>query len=167
MGTKKRKERRKQRQQAVKQPPGSVVSRSSPLQAAFLAAYSTLGVITKAAEAAHCSRESHTWWMTHDPDYPAKFQTAQDEANDCLEAEARRRAVEGVGKMKFWRDKATGEALPIIDPRTGKPYIEHDYSDRLIELLLKAHLPEKYVERSKVETTNIDGGEVPQRVNDL
>lgn len=55
-----------------------------------------------------------------------------------LEAEAIRRAQDGVVRMKF--NSKTG--LPFIDPRTGEPYMEHEYSDTLMAILLKRHFPE-------------------------
>ena len=126
-----------------------------PKQIAFLAAYSVGGMIGRAATAAGCDRNAHYYWLANDPDYPAKFLEAQAAANEVLEAEARRRAVAGTERMKFYK----GE--PIIDPRTGEPYIEHEYSDRLLELAMKAHLPEKYIERQKIEQTNVGGDIIP------
>ena len=57
----------------------------------------------------------------------------------------------------------------LLDPKTGLPtaYTEHEYSDRLLEFLLRGELHDKYAERKKVETTNFDGGEVPERVQEL
>lgn len=40
--------------------------------------------------------------------------------------------------MKF--NSKTG--LPFIDPRTNEPYMEHEYSDTLMAILLKRHFPE-------------------------
>ncbi len=116
-------------------------------------AYAACGLIGKAAKAADCDRSSHGYWIESDPAYPERFQAAQDAANEVLEAEARRRAVDGMERMKFYK----GE--PILDPRTGEPYIEHEYSDRLLELALKAHLPEKYVDRT--ENVNVNS-ELPE-----
>ena len=61
-------------------------------------------------------------------------------ATEVLEAEARRRAVTGVRRLKFDKGQA------IIDPETGEPYVELDYSDVLLIFLLKARAPEKYRE---------------------
>ena len=99
--------------------------------------------------------------MRTDPDYPAKFADAQAAANEMLEAEARRRATQGVERMKFYK----GE--PIIDPRTGKPYIEHEYSDRLLELALKAHMPDKYVDRQEIKTREVTGDVIPPQSESL
>ena len=122
-----------------------VLPSDSAKQVAFLAAYAMLGIIGQAAKAAGCNRESHRYWMETDPDYPARFAEAQSAANDRLESEARRRATQGVEKVKFYK------GAPIIV--NGKPYTEHEYSDRLLEFLLKGELHDKYAERKKVETT--------------
>lgn len=139
---------KKRTRRSKSQASATELPKSPPKQAAFLAAYAVSGLIGKAAKAAGCDRSSHQYWLDNDPEYPAKFSSAQDDANEVLEAEARRRAVQGTERMKFYK----GE--PIIDPRTKKPYIEHEYSDRLLELGLKAHLPEKYTDRQKIE--NVD-----------
>jgi hypothetical protein len=122
-------------------------------QAAFLAAYAACGFIGKAAIAAGCCRTTHSIKWMKQPFYVQKFAGAQAAANELLEVEARRRAVDGVIKLKFYKDKDTGEALPVIDPRTRQPYVEYEYSDTLLTLLLKAHMHEKYAERQKVENT--------------
>jgi hypothetical protein len=65
------------------------------------------------------------------------FRRAWDEAieiaTDALEREARRRAIEGVETPVFYRGDCVGTVLA--------------YSDRMLELLLKAHRPDKYSER--------------------
>ena len=114
-------------------------------QHAFLMAYAMLGGISQAAKAAGCNRTTHNKWLREDPAYPAKFAEAQQEANGRLEAEARRRAVHGMERMKFYKGK------PIMVD--GKPYIEREYSDSLLIRLLQAHMPDKYAERQKVETS--------------
>lgn len=60
-----------------------------------------------------------------------------------MEAEAIRRACEGVVRMKF--NSKTG--LPFIDPRTGEPYMEHEYSDTLMLALLRRNFPDSYREQ--------------------
>lgn len=72
-----------------------------------------------------------------------------------LELEARRRACEGVERKKFHQ----GE--PVIDPVTGKHYVEREYSDILLICLLKAHRPKKYRERFEQQHTGKNGKELP------
>lgn len=66
------------------------------------------------------------------------FQEASQSAGDMIEAEAVRRAVQGVKKAVYFK----GE---IID-------YEFVYSDSLLALLLKAAKADKYADRSKSET---------------
>jgi hypothetical protein len=112
---------------------------------AFLAAYLETGNITRAAEAAKCHRNSHYNWL-EDDDYAAAFADAKEAAADGLEAEARRRAVEGLRKYKFHSQSGR----PLLHPETGDPYFEHDYSDTLLIFLLKGAMPEKYADRHRM-----------------
>lgn len=110
-------------------------------QAAFLAAFRTCYSIKQAAAAAKINPSTHKYWMKHDPEYAKVFTEARENAVDALEDEAYRRAVDGMERKKFHN----GE--PIIDPVTGEQYVEREYSDKLLELLLKANFPAKYRER--------------------
>ena len=66
---------------------------------------------------------------------------AEQEAADKLEREAWRRGVEGVDKPIVYQGEVTG---------TYK-----EYSDRMLELLLKAHRGAKFRERADVPTHNV------------
>jgi hypothetical protein len=116
---------------------------------AFLSALENVGVICKAAEAAKVS--VMTVWRERKSN--PEFAAAYNESLGCgalfLEAEAIRRAKDGVVRMKF--NSKTG--LPFIDPRTGDPYMEHEYSDALMVTLLKRHIPE-YREPKEGVTVN-------------
>lgn len=106
-----------------------------PKKRAFLAAYSELGTVTHAAEAAKVVRKSHYNWLKDDDAeiYKAAFDEAHQRACDCLEAEARRRAIQGVDK-------------PII--RNGFVVSTFkEYSDTLLIFLMKGAMPDKYRER--------------------
>jgi hypothetical protein len=131
-------------------------------KAAFLAAYAEVGNVTRAAEIAEVDRSMHYYWMANDPDYKDQFREAENQANDRLEQEARRRAVEGLRRLKFGKD-----GRPLIDPETGEPYYEHEYSDTLLIFLLKGAMPEKYKERQQTELTGKDGGPVEHMIADL
>jgi hypothetical protein len=80
-----------------------------PKKRAFLIAYSGVGVIKQAAEAAGIDRQSHFNWMGKDAVYAAAFARAGDAATDSLEAEARRRAFEGSDTLLIFMLKG---ALP-------------------------------------------------------
>lgn len=114
-------------------------------KAAFLAAFAEVGTIGRAAEASGVDRGTHYRWLEADNDYAKAFSDAAEAAADKLEAEARRRAHDGLLRMKFHQ----GE--PIIDPRTKEPYFELEYSDTLLIFLLKGARPEKFRDNVKVE----------------
>lgn len=127
-------------------------------KAAFLAAFAECGTITRAAEAAKIERHTHSRWVEADPEYAKAFSAASEQAADRLEEEARRRAHDGLLRMKFH------QGVAIIDPRTlkdqpfydpsfpdGKPYFEHEYSDTLLIFLLKGARPEKFRENVKMD----------------
>lgn len=112
-----------------------------------------------------------------DAQFAADWDEALETAADLLEYEARRRAEQGVQRVKFDRGK------PIMVPVLGAnglvvrddngnpemiPYIEHEYSDSLMMFLLKAARPEKYRERSETKHTfePIDWDIVPSDVRD-
>jgi hypothetical protein len=102
-------------------------------------------VILKAAAAAEISRKTVWLRRKNNPQFAQDFDDALRAGALLLEAEAIRRAQDGVVRMKF--NPRTG--LPYIDPRTiteqcpeGLPYMEHEYSDTLMAILLKRHFPE-------------------------
>lgn len=115
-------------------------------QAAFLAAYSELGNVSAAALVSEVHISTHYKWMHEDPEYPAKFEEAKKIAIDKLEAEARRRAVEGVEEPVYQGGKKVGTI--------------RRYSDTLLIFLLKGALPHKYKERYSTEITGREGGPI-------
>jgi hypothetical protein len=110
-------------------------------QERFLVAYRDCGTVKRACEAGGIGRSTHYDWLEASGDYARRFEDAKRDAGELLEQEARRRAVVGMIRFKFYR----GE--PIIDPRTGQPYMELEYSDSLLQFLLKGAMPNKYKER--------------------
>ena len=86
-----------------------------PKRGAFLAAYAETGCVGIAAKAAGINRCTHSEWMK-EPEYRKAFAEAQEAAGEKLEAEARRRAIEGTRRYKF------NKGEPILDPRTGEAY---------------------------------------------
>jgi hypothetical protein len=107
-------------------------------QRTFLAAFSEVGTIVRAAESSGIARASHYQWLT-DPVYRRAFEHAKREAADPLEAEARRRAVEGIKKLIFYKGEICGW--------------EMQYSDSLMVTLLKGADPEKFADRTKTDIT--------------
>ncbi len=106
-------------------------------QPAFLKALENVGVICKAAEAAGIST-MQVWRARKDN---PEFATAFEEALGCgallLEQEAIRRAKDGVRRIPF--NPKTGEPYKI--PGTDEIYVEHVFSDALMAMVLKRHIP--------------------------
>ncbi len=69
--------------------------------------------------------------------FAAAWDDALEEACDALEAEARRRAVEGVEIPVYFQGEVVGHLTK--------------HSDQLLIFLLKAHRPEKFHESMKIE----------------
>lgn len=114
---------------------------------AFLAHLAECGILSQAAEAAGVDRA--TVWRRRQDD--AEFSTACDQAIDMaadkLEAEARRRALEGVEEPVY-------QGGQLIGTKTV-------YSDSLLALLLKGRRKRVFAER--IEQTGADGGPVQSR----
>lgn len=99
--------------------------------------------VSEAARAINIARSTAYEWRRSDQEFAALWDEAEQIAIDRLESEAWRRAVDGVDKPITYQGEVTG---------TYK-----EYSDRMLEILLKGHRPDKYVERSKIEVTAISG----------
>lgn len=129
-----------------------------PKKRAYLAAFAEMGSICRAAEAAGIARATAWNWEQEDGSdgiaYRKALAVAHKLACEALETEARRRAVEGLKRLKF--DK--GEV--VLDPTTGEPYVEHEYSDTLLIFLMKGAMPAKYRERMSLEHSGPNGGPI-------
>ncbi len=134
--------------------PAYISALKPAVQRAFLIAFRECGIVRMAADAAGVYRRKVYEWKKRDPDFAAAFDEALEDATDALEKAAHQRAVTGLVRKKFTKD---GEA--IIDPATGQQYVEHEFSDRLLEMLLKARRPQTY-SRTTVEHTGPDGGAI-------
>jgi len=100
---------------------------------AFLDAYAETGNISRAAAIAGIGRRTHYDWLKADAEYKLAFEDATEAAGDVLEAEARRRAVEGIEDRIYWQGAELGR--------------RRRYSDGLLIFLLKGARPDKYAER--------------------
>lgn len=105
----------------------------------FLAAYRLVGVIRAGCDAANVSRNMVDYARQNDETFRQAFDDARDHAADLLEEEARRRAELGTQKLAI-----SGGKVVLHD---GKPVMITEYSDRLMELMLKAVKPERFRER--------------------
>jgi hypothetical protein len=109
-----------------------------PKKRAFLRVYAATCSIIKSSRAAKVSRGSHYHWLDTDPDYARAFNASRRQSVDVLEAEAMRRALEGVDEYVMHAGK------PIRDPETGEWMKKRRFSDFLLFKLLQAVAPEKY-----------------------
>lgn len=112
------------------------------LKAKFLEHFAVYGNVTAAAKAAGIERNTVYVWQERDDEFVAAFREAEIKATETLEAEARRRAVDGV--VTETPIYVKGEHVDTI--------VETKYSDTLLIFLLKARAPEKYRERFDVTT---------------
>jgi hypothetical protein len=120
-------------------------ARKSPLPAkigrrAFLAAFEECGNVTVACQLAGVSRSAVYLWR-EDPEFEAEFEAAGETAADALEAEARRRAVEGFTEPVFQGGAQVGTITR--------------YSDTLLIFLLKGRRRGVFGDRQ--ELTGADG----------
>jgi hypothetical protein len=118
----------------------------------FLEAYAILGNVVATAEATGIGRRTHYDWMKADAEYKQRFDEADTEYIDSIRNELRVRGLEGwmepivyKGRIQFIEEfDENGEIK--LDPKTGRP-IAHVVavrrkSDRILELLAKAKVPE-------------------------
>jgi hypothetical protein len=107
----------------------------------FLAALRGGNTITHAARLVRMSRRGVYDVRNADPTFAAEWDLALAEGIDVLEQEAKRRAVEGVEQER-----------PIVSRGMIVGHVRTiEYSDRLLELLLKAKKPDVYRENVSVE----------------
>lgn len=97
----------------------------------FLVAFNEFGMVTTACRHAKIGRTTFYDALKTDPAFAEEFRFIEEEVTEQLEAEAFRRAHDGVTKPTKFGDVK-------------------EYSDTLLIFLLKARRPEKYRERLDV-----------------
>ena len=100
----------------------------------FLDALSETGDVSAAAKAAGLARGEALRLREEDETFRSAWDDAHESAVDALEAEARRRALEGDEEDIYYR----GE---IVGTKTRK-------SDGMLEFLLKAYRPQKFASKT-------------------
>lgn len=116
---------------------------TSTRRAAFLAALAETGNVSRAARAAKASRSRAYQLKADDPQFAEEWADALEIATDALDAEARRRAIDGVETPRFHQGRVAGTV--------------RKYSDSLLMFLLRAHRPALYRERAGLTTNRQDG----------
>lgn len=140
-----------------------VASSTQSKKQAFLSAYAILGSIIGAAEASGVSRASHFVWMQQKgpaaEQYRADFEAAREESTERMEAEARRRAVDGINEPVIYKGELMGIWVNEVGERVGEgtpgakfvPLTVKKHSDVLLIFMLKGAMPEKYKDRVSTE----------------
>lgn len=108
----------------------------------FLAELRLTANVSRSASVIGINRRTAYDWRRQHPGFAVAWDEAIEHAVDELETEARRRAFTGVDEPVFYK----GEECGVI----------RKYSDKLLELLLKAHRPDKYRESLKFELSSKD-----------
>jgi nucleotide-binding universal stress UspA family protein len=115
---------------------------------AFLAHLAECGILTDAAAAAGVDRSTVWRRRQDDLDFAKACDEAIDMAADKLEAEARRRALDGTEEPVYQGGQLVGT--------------KRVYSDSLMALLLKGRRKKVFADRT--ELTGADGGPVKAQV---
>lgn len=112
----------------------------------FLKNYAEFGIIHKACDVSGLSSSCLSRLRKRDPDFLEAFKRAREAAADKLEAEAYRRAVEGYDRPIYQKGEKVG--------------VEKVYSDRLLEIMLRANKPEKFSPAQRTELSGPDGAPI-------
>lgn len=124
--------------------------------AQFLEDLAETGNVVLSAEMCNLDRRALYRLRKDNEEFRQAWDESVEQSSDYLEAEARRRAIDGLVQKKFDKDGA-----PIIDPETGEQYFERAYSDTLLIFLLKGARPEKFRDRQQLEHTGPGGEPLP------
>jgi hypothetical protein len=118
------------------------------VRAKLIQEFRRTGRVDLAAAAAGCDRDSHYLWLKSDPEYAAEFEAAREQVAGLLEDEAVRRATKGTLK-------------PVSIG--GQLHFVYEFSDRLLEFLLKCRNRPVFGDRQ--ELTGANGTAlIPERV---
>jgi hypothetical protein len=142
-------------------------------RATFIKHLSEMPNVSRAARLAGFASRTAYFFKDNEPDFKLAWDAAMADSLERMEAIVHQRAFEGVakplthqGQLTYQRDYSATE----IDPETGQTRFVHpseaplkrdadgnlipvtvpEVSDSLAMFMLKAHLPDKYRERSEV-----------------
>jgi hypothetical protein len=108
------------------------------LKLVFCRAYAKRGIISDGVTAAGINRLTLKRWRASDEDFNTNCIEAERMARDLLEREAMRRGSEGFDRPIIYKGKITGTYT--------------DYSDPLLQTLLRGNVPSKYKDRTEHST---------------
>ena len=109
----------------------------------FIKELSKSGSVTQAAKVVGFSPSTLAQHRVDDRAFDAAWHEAIEAAADTLELEARRRAVDGVEKPIFWQGEEVGSV--------------REYSDSLLQFLLKGNKPDKFRDRASLDVAGSPG----------
>lgn len=130
------------RSRAVQQDATTQHARQDVWRKLFVAQLKVNGNVTRAAQTAEIERSTAYRLREQDATFRADWDEAIEMWKDRLEEEADRRAREGTLKAVFYKGQVVG--------------FENEYSDTLMQTLLKAARPEKYKERIQIDIPEIN-----------
>jgi hypothetical protein len=113
----------------------------------FLEALRVTGNISAAARAVGIRRAAVYDACLRCGTFSRQFEEAREDGWDNMMEEARRRALQGTPRLVMRK------GVPVIDPKTGMPYVQRRYSDRLLMFLLRMYRPEKFVPEPRQQRT--------------
>ena len=114
-------------------------------RARFIAVISETANVSAACRSLNISRRTAYDYREKFPEFAEQWDEAVETAVDKLEAEAWRRGHDGYDEPVF----QGGDQVGVI----------RKYSDRMLEILLKGHRPNKF--RERFEHTGANGGDIP------
>lgn len=133
-------------------------------QAMFLAAYEQTANILAAAELAEIDRTLVYYWQEHDEQFGFAFNLADKAANARIEAEIRRRAMDGTAKPLVSGGRVVYDEY---EDEQGKKHKERvmvrEYSDLLLMFYAKRRMPE-YRDKQQID---LNTSTTPQDVKAL
>lgn len=112
----------------------------------FLLKLEATASITRACKLAKVGRRTVYDWIEADEEFEKDLEKSKRIGIDALEDEAVRRAMEGYTKPVYHGGKKVGTI--------------REYSDALLQLLLKGNLPERYKDRFSGELSGQGGGPI-------
>ena len=119
----------------------------------FLELLKLTGNVTAAATQAGITRDAAYKARRAKPEFAELWEDAKEESLDAMEAEAWRRAMQGVDEPVYYAGKVAGHITK--------------YSDTMLIFLLKAGRPHKFRERHSVDVSGrLDVGVVAQTLRD-
>jgi hypothetical protein len=115
----------------------------------FLAALRESGIVFSACKVARIDRREAYRAKDADTAFASQWDEAIADATDALEAEAIRRGEKGVLRGIYWQGKRVDDVL--------------EYSDGLLQFILKARNPARFRDNFSIEHTGKDGGPIEHR----